>query len=157
MSRPRWRHYRANRRRRPPRRQRSARSSRWRDRVTRQVGSPPADLAGGPASTGRSRAPEPPIRVVLAVPSLVVLVGAAGSGKSTLAARLFEPTEIVSSDDLREAISGDASDQRGTRLAFSILHREVRSRIASGRLVVVDATNLGVGARRGLLRIAAAA
>lgn len=91
------------------------------------------------------------------VPGLVVLVGAAGAGKSTLARRLFADHEIVSSDDLRAAISGDPADQRATRVAFAALHRAAASRLAAGRLVVVDATNVEPAARRSLLRIAAVA
>lgn len=87
----------------------------------------------------------------------MVLIGAAGSGKSTLAARLFTPDEVISSDDLRAAISGDAADQRATRPAFRILHREVAKRLAAGRLVVVDATSVQPVARRALLRLAAPA
>jgi predicted kinase len=90
-------------------------------------------------------------------PALVLLIGAAGAGKSTLAARLFAPSDIISSDDLRLALSGSAADQRATRPAFAILHREVRARLAAGRLVVVDATNAEVHARRPLLRAAAEA
>jgi len=90
-------------------------------------------------------------------PSLVVLVGAAGAGKSTLAARLFDPSEILSSDAYREAVSGDAADQGATRLAFRILHREIVRRLARGRLVVVDATNVETGARRELVTRAVAA
>ena len=91
------------------------------------------------------------------IPSLVVLIGASGAGKTTLAARLFDPTEIVSSDDLRAVVSGAAADQRATRTAFQILHREVGRRLARGRLVVVDATNIERGARLSLLRLARAA
>jgi predicted kinase len=91
----------------------------------------------------------------LTVPGLVVLVGAAGAGKSTLAARLVDPGEILSSDALRAAISGDPADQRATRPAFAILHRELRRRLAAGRLVVVDATNAERHARAALLRAAA--
>jgi predicted kinase len=89
-------------------------------------------------------------------PALVVLVGAAGSGKTTLAARLFDPADVVSSDAYRAAVSGDEADQSVTRTAFSILHREVARRLADGRLVVVDATNVQQHARRSLLRRAAA-
>jgi predicted kinase len=91
------------------------------------------------------------------VPGLVVLIGAAGAGKSTLARRLFEPAEILSSDALREALTGDPTDQRATRPAFAILHREVRRRLADGRLVVVDATNVTASARAPLRRLARAA
>ena len=97
------------------------------------------------------------IVVRVASPSLIVLVGAAGSGKTTLAARLFEPDDVLSSDALRAAVSGDAADQDATRSAFSILHREVARRLAIGRLVVVDATSVERHARRSLLRLAAAA
>jgi predicted kinase len=102
-------------------------------------------------------APVTPDPIDVPVPGLVVLIGAAGAGKSTLAARLFEPSEIVSSDALREAVSGDAADQRATRPAFRILHREVSRRLAAGRLVVVDATSVEATARATLRRLAAAA
>ena len=100
---------------------------------------------------------DPAVRIAVRVPGLVVLVGAAGAGKSTLAARLFAPSEVVSSDDVRSWLTGDSADQGATRLAFSVLHREVRRRLAAGGLVVVDATSVQVSARRALLRIARAA
>ena len=84
-------------------------------------------------------------------PTLVVLVGAAGSGKSTFAARHFEAAEILSSDAFREILTGNAADQRATKTAFSIIHREVSKRLAAGRTVVVDATNVEPHARRALL------
>lgn len=90
-------------------------------------------------------------------PSLVVLVGPAGSGKSTLARRLFAPDEILSSDALRAVVSGDEGDQRASRTAFSILHREVARRLGAGRLTAVDATNLRAEHRRPLLARARAA
>jgi protein phosphatase len=83
-----------------------------------------------------------------------VLVGAAGVGKSTFATAHFRPAEVLSSDALREAVTGDAADQRATKVAFSILHREVRRRLAAGRLVVVDATNVERHARLALVRLA---
>ncbi|HEU4921424.1 MAG TPA: AAA family ATPase, partial [Candidatus Limnocylindrales bacterium] len=46
--------------------------------------------------------------------------------------------------------TGDEADQRATRTAFAILHREVTARLAAGRLVVVDATNVERHARRAL-------
>jgi predicted kinase len=95
--------------------------------------------------------------IAIPTPALVVLIGAAGAGKTTLAARLFEPTEILSSDALREAVSGDPADQRANRPTFRILHREVGRRLAAGRLVVVDATNVEPGARAALLGLARAA
>jgi len=90
-------------------------------------------------------------RIELRDPTLVVLVGAAGSGKSTFAARHFDPSEVLSSDAFREILTGDAADQRATKTAFSIIHRGVSKRLVAGRTVVVDATNVEVHARRGLL------
>ena len=89
-------------------------------------------------------------------PALVVLVGPAGAGKSTLAARHFAPSEVLSSDALREELTGDPGDQRVTRRAFELLHRRLEARLAAGRTTVVDATNVTPAARRSLLRIAAA-
>jgi predicted kinase len=90
-------------------------------------------------------------RIDIRDPSLVVLVGAAGSGKSTFAARWFEPSEILSSDAFREILTGDPSDQRATKTAFSIIHREVTKRLQAGRTAVVDATNVEPSARRQLV------
>jgi protein phosphatase len=91
----------------------------------------------------------------VAAPGVIVLVGAAGAGKSTLARRHFPGDEILSSDDLRGAIRGDPTDQTLTRTAFRILHRELTKRLAAGRAVVVDATNLTRAARLAIVRRAA--
>jgi predicted kinase len=90
-------------------------------------------------------------RIELRDPTLVVLVGAAGSGKSTFAARWFDPSDVLSSDAFREILTGDAADQRATKTAFSIIHREVTRRLAAGRTVVIDATNVEASARRQLV------
>jgi protein phosphatase len=90
-------------------------------------------------------------------PCLVVLVGAAGSGKSTLAARLFDPGTILSSDAHRAIVSGDATDQSVTRVAFGILHRRLEQRLAGRATTIVDATNVTSYARRSLVRRADAA
>jgi predicted kinase len=87
-------------------------------------------------------------------PSLVLLVGAAGAGKSTFAARRFAPDEIRSSDMLRAALTGDATDQSRNRLVFALLHRDVERRLGAGLLTIVDATNVEWHARRPLLAIA---
>ncbi|MBA3875512.1 MAG: hypothetical protein C0498_01015 [Anaerolinea sp.] len=95
------------------------------------------------------------VELAIPDPSVVLLVGAAGAGKSTFAARHFPPGAVLSSDALREAIAGDAADQAATRPAFVALHRALDRRLALGRLVVVDATNLTATARRTIRRIAA--
>ena len=89
--------------------------------------------------------------IVVADPSLIVLIGPAGAGKSTVAARHFDRSEILSSDAYRAMISGDEADQRATRAAFGRLHHELERRLAARRLTVVDATNVEGHARRALL------
>ena len=86
--------------------------------------------------------------------SVVLLVGAAGAGKSTFARRHFPPEAILSSDAMREAIAGDAADQRVNGPAFAALHRALDRRLVSGGMAVVDATNATAAARRTIRRIA---
>ena len=59
---------------------------------------------------------------------------------------------VLSSDRFRGFVSGDEGDQRATRTAFALLHREVERRLAAGVSSVVDATNVTTFARRALLR-----
>jgi protein phosphatase len=87
--------------------------------------------------------------------ALVLLVGAAGSGKTTLAARLFPAEAILSSDALRQHLSGDPANQQASAGAFRILHDQAGRRLKAGRLTVVDATNISAAARRPLRRMAA--
>jgi protein phosphatase len=87
-------------------------------------------------------------------PSCVLLVGAAGAGKSTFAARHFPAGTVLSSDALRAAIGSGEGDQTASRPAFAALHRSLDRRLGSGRLTVVDATNLTAAARSAIRRIA---
>jgi protein phosphatase len=86
--------------------------------------------------------------------SLVVLVGVSGSGKSTFARKHFKPTEILSSDACRGLVSDDENNQAATTDAFDVLHFIARKRLAAGKLVVVDATNVQTEARKPLVQIA---
>ncbi|HAH48442.1 MAG TPA: polynucleotide kinase-phosphatase, partial [Planctomycetaceae bacterium] len=79
--------------------------------------------------------------------SLVVLVGPSGAGKSTFARKHFLPTEVISSDFCRGIISDDENDQSVTKAAFDLLGYIVSQRLKSGRLTVVDATNVQQEAR----------
>jgi len=85
---------------------------------------------------------------------LVVLIGASGSGKSAFARSHFRPTQIVSSDACRAAVADDENDQAATCNAFDLLHYVVRKRLMSGRLTVVDATNVQPASRRQLIELA---
>lgn len=86
--------------------------------------------------------------------SLVVLVGPSGAGKSTFAQRHFLPTEVLASDSLRAWVSDVEGDQSATDDAFDVLHFVAGKRLARGRLVVVDATNVQPHARKPLVALA---
>src|ERR1700726_5039043 len=86
--------------------------------------------------------------------ALVVLVGAAGSGKSTFARTHFKSTEILSSDFCRGLVSDDENDQAATNDAFEVLHFIARKRLRSGKLTVIDATNVQPEARKPLIGLA---
>src|SRR5256712_14001570 len=86
--------------------------------------------------------------------SFVVLIGVSGSGKSTFARKHFKPTEILSSDYCRGLVSDDENDQAATKDAFEVLHFIAGKRLAAGRLVVADATNVQREARQPLVALA---
>lgn len=85
--------------------------------------------------------------------ALVLLIGPSGSGKTTFAARHFAPSQVLSSDALREMIADDPADQRATDDAFELLHQLLAMRMRRGRLTVVDATNLEAWARAQMLDV----
>ena len=116
----------------------------------------PRAPAGRPAHpAGRLRAGGEPV-TELKVPelSLVVLIGVTGSGKSTFARAHFKPTEVISSDFCRGLVADDENDQSATADAFEVLQFIAGKRLASGRLTVVDATNVQPEARRQLVLLA---
>src|SRR5438045_1835492 len=94
------------------------------------------------------------MQITLPELSLVVLIGASGSGKSTFARKHFKPTEALSSDFCRGLVSDDENDQAATKDAFDILHYITAKRLAAGKLVVVDATNVQPEARKPLVALA---
>jgi len=97
--------------------------------------------------------------VDLSIPelSLVVLIGVTGSGKSTFARAHFKPTEVISSDFCRGLVADDENDQSATPDAFEVLQFIAGKRLASGRLTVIDATNVQPEARETSARTCSAA
>ena len=85
---------------------------------------------------------------------LVALVGTTGSGKSGFAAKHFGRTEVLSSDFCRGLVADDEGDQTATEAAFDVLHFIAGKRLAAGRIVVVDATNVQPEARKSLVALA---
>lgn len=86
--------------------------------------------------------------------ALVLLVGPAGSGKSTFARKHFRTTEIVASDEYRERISDDTTNQKCNELVFQVVHKLIEARLSLGRLTVLDATSLTPEARKAAKDIA---
>src|ERR1041385_1188842 len=86
--------------------------------------------------------------------SLVVLIGPSGCGKSTFARTHFKPTEVLSSDFCRGLVSDNENDQAATKDAFEVLHFIASKRLTSGKLTVVDATNVQPEARKPLVALA---
>ncbi len=93
------------------------------------------------------------MNVTVSTPSLVLLIGVAGSGKSAFANRWFPPTAVVSSDFCRALISDDEGNQSVSADAFSLLHFIIKKRLKYNKLTVVDATNIGYGAREHILSL----
>lgn len=82
------------------------------------------------------------------------MVGPSGSGKSTLAAKHFASSEIVSSDGIRAELLGDFRIQTSNFEVWQEVHRRVEHRLAWGRRVVVDATNIKTGDRKPFIEMA---
>jgi protein phosphatase len=92
----------------------------------------------------------------LTIPELAVvaLVGSSGSGKSSFARKHFRATEVLSSDFCRGLVSDDENSQAATKDAFEVLHFIASKRLAAGKLVVIDATNVQPEARKPILALA---
>jgi protein phosphatase len=91
----------------------------------------------------------------LKIPELAVvaLIGPSGSGKSTFAKKHFRATEVISSDFCRGLVSDDENNQAATNDAFEVLHFIAAKRLAAGKLVVVDATNIQSEARKPIVEL----
>ena len=72
---------------------------------------------------------------------LNLLVGPAGCGKSLWAARNLAGGRIISSDQMRAELTGDAADQSQNYLVFQRCMDQVRASLRRGETVTFDATN----------------
>ena len=86
--------------------------------------------------------------------SLIVLIGASGSGKSTFARKHFQQYEILSSDFCRGLVSDDENNQKASHDAFDVLHYIATKRLATGKLTVIDATNVQPEDRKEYIKMA---
>lgn len=88
--------------------------------------------------------------------SFIMLVGLPGSGKSTYARRYKEndpAAVIVSSDEIRQELWGDANDQQNPGDVFNLMMQRSVAALNEGRNVIYDATNLSAKARKNTLAI----
>lgn len=94
------------------------------------------------------------MKITLPELSLVVLIGASGSGKSTFARKHFQQYEILSSDFCRGLVSDNENDQKASHDAFDVLHYIATKRLATGKLTVIDATNVQPEDRKEYIKLA---
>lgn len=91
-------------------------------------------------------------------PTLVLMCGLSGSGKTTVAKTLQNSlqninlhTKIVSSDAIREELTGKVEDQSRNEEVFKIFHERIYMHLKDNYNVIADATNLTMKARRAIL------
>ena len=91
----------------------------------------------------------------LKIPELAVvaLIGPSGSGTSSFARKHFRATEVLSSDYCRGLVSDDETSQAATNDAFDVLYYIASKRLAAGKLVVIDATNVQTEARKPIVAL----
>lgn len=75
---------------------------------------------------------------------LIVLVGLPASGKSTYAKKIAGRCNatIISSDSIREKITGDVNNQNDNQLVFEEVFKQGRELLNSNKNVIIDATNI---------------
>ena len=87
-------------------------------------------------------------------PTIWIMCGLSGSGKSTIAAQIANEnpnTIIVSSDAIREELTGNENDQSKNEDVFKIFHKRIREYLIKEINVIADATNLTMKSRRAIL------
>jgi predicted kinase len=83
------------------------------------------------------------------------MVGISGSGKSTFANGLKTSmnAEIVSTDDIRMELTGNAEDQTQNGRVFGVAKKRVNDLLAQGKNAVIDATSLSAKDRKDWVQI----
>lgn len=87
-------------------------------------------------------------------PTLWIMCGLSGSGKSTIATQIANEnpnTVIVSSDAIREELTGNYEDQQHNEEVFKIFHDRIRKNLENKKNVIADATNLTMKSRRAIM------
>lgn len=87
-------------------------------------------------------------------PQLYIMVGLSGAGKSTIAKEIAETEEntiIVSSDAIREELTGKVEDQSKNEEVFKVFHKRIREALENNTNVIADATNITMRSRRAII------
>lgn len=88
-------------------------------------------------------------------PTLYILIGVPGCGKSTYAEELFQKSErgiaLVSSDNIREMLYGNANCQDNPKRVFEIAHKIIIEQLQKDYDVIFDATNIYANNRKDLI------
>ena len=87
-------------------------------------------------------------------PTMWVLVGLSGSGKSSIATQIANEnpnTIIVSSDAIREELTGNYENQEHNEEVFKIFHNRIRKNLENKKNVIADATNITMKSRRAIM------
>jgi len=73
---------------------------------------------------------------------LLLSVGIPGSGKTTYMKKLAQSlrASYICPDEVREEITGDASDQTQNKLVWSLVYSSLEAALTQGKTVVLDAT-----------------
>lgn len=95
------------------------------------------------------------------IKKLVVMMGVPASGKSTYVDTWVEELDengrghvVIRPDDIREELTGDASDQSANDEVFGVAHMRLRQSLrSSAPIVFFDATNVRPFARQNILDI----
>jgi protein phosphatase len=76
------------------------------------------------------------------MPKVIMGIGLPGSGKTTALRPFAQENEYVyiSPDDIREELSGDATDQSRMTEVWEEVHKRLATAISAGKTAVVDAT-----------------
>lgn len=73
---------------------------------------------------------------------VVMMVGPSGGGKTTYVEKTYPQSVVLSSDKIREELTGDFQNQSENTRVFAAMRNLLKARLESGMLTVIDATNL---------------
>lgn len=84
----------------------------------------------------------------------IMMVGIPGSGKSSVAAEIVQEERgiVVSSDNIREELFGNASNMGKNGVIFGEMLKRSLKELEKGKSVIYDATNIRRSERKSLLK-----